>query len=371
MDLPLGQLFLIGFDGKTVPDEARRLLTEEKAGGAILFSRNLESLEQLVELNAELSSLGTAEHPVLVSIDQEGGRVQRLRDIATRIPPMRALGASCPDDNDLPYRVGAMMARELSALGFHLDFAPVLDVDTNPQNPVIGERSFGRDPRLVATCGAQLIRGMQQAGVAACGKHFPGHGDTDVDSHLALPRVPHDLRRLKEVELVPFRLAVEVGVASIMTAHVMLPALDPELPATLSAPILTGLLREGLGYDGVIVTDDLEMAAVGAQWSVEKMVELGLRAGVDLFLICHSPDKQARAIEAARSLVASGKVPKERVEQALARVRRLKKRFVGAPAAPSLDEARRIVRSPPHERLMARFAEGTEGERPRSRVDDA
>lgn len=354
--MDLGQLFVIGFAGHSVPDEARRLLTEHKAGGAILFSRNIESLEQVVALNAELTGLGTPEHPVLISVDQEGGRVARLSGICTDVPPMRNVGEASVDDPDLPYRIGAMMARELSALGFHLDYAPVLDVDTNPDNPVIGERSFDRDPQRVAQAGAQLIRGLQQAGVAASGKHFPGHGDTDTDSHLALPRVPHGVERLERVELLPFRAAIDVGVATIMTAHVLLPALDAELPATLSRPILTGLLRERLGYDGVIVSDDLEMAAVGAHWPVEELVELGLNAGVDLFLICHDADKQARAIEAAHRLVESGRVPKERVLSALARVQRLKERFVGAPAAPTLDEARRLVRAAPHLALTERFA---------------
>jgi beta-N-acetylhexosaminidase len=354
-DLPLGQLFVIGFDGHDVPDSARELLKKEGAAGAILFSRNIDSLEQVVSLNAQLFELGDEASPVIISVDQEGGRVARLRGIMSDLPPMRTVGEHSRDDGDLPYRVGAMMARELGALGFHWDFAPVLDVDTNPDNPVIGDRAFSRDAQSVANTGLQLIRGLQQAGVAACAKHFPGHGDTAQDSHFELPRLPHDFDRLEQVELLPFRSAIETGVASIMTAHVLFEALDAELPATLSPACLQDLLRERMGYDGVVVSDDLEMMAVAERWEIEELVRLGLLAGVDLFLVCHDADKQARAIAAAHRLVDSGEVPRARAEEALRRVASMKSRFVGAPQAPSLDEARTIVRSAPHLDLVERL----------------
>jgi beta-N-acetylhexosaminidase len=366
IDLPLGQLFVIGFDGTTVPGRSRHLLASgdpsRDAAGVILFKRNIESLEQVVALNTELFEIGRRAHsPLVVSVDQEGGRVARLRGIMTDVPPMRAVGVAAEDDADVPYRLGALMGRELVALGFHWNFAPVVDVDTNPQNPVIGERSFSRDPQVVARTTARFIAGMQGAGVAASAKHFPGHGDTDVDSHHALPRLPHSLERLKEIELVPFRTAVEAGVASVMTAHVMFPALDAEEPATLSPAILEGLLkgppaRGGLGYEGVVVSDDLEMAAVADRYGIEELVRRGLLAGVDLFLVCHDPDKQAAGIEAAHHLVESGRVPRARVEDALRRVAALKAKYVGAPAAPSLEDARRVVRSAPHLELGARLA---------------
>lgn len=361
MALPLGQLFVIGFQGTSLSDATRRLLVggdpSRSFGGVILFKRNIESLEQVVALNTELFELGrSATAPFVVSVDQEGGRVARLRGIMTDIPSMRAVGTLAEDDPELPYRLGAMMARELVALGFHWDFAPVVDVDTNPANPVIGERSFSRDPHAVARIAARFTAGMQGAGVAGSAKHFPGHGDTDTDSHHALPRLPHPLARLEEVELVPFRAAVQAGVASVMTAHVMFPALDPEEPATLSPAILDGLLRKKLGYDGVVVSDDLEMAAVADRYGIEELVRKGLLAGVDQFLVCHDPDKQASAVEAAHRLVESGRVPRARVEEALRRVSAMKAKFVGAPAAPSLEDARRVVRCPPHLELAARLS---------------
>jgi len=368
----LGQLFVFGFPGTELDDESKRLLTETKASGVILFSRNIESLEQVVALNQSIVALGDEVHPPLISVDQEGGRVARLRGICTDVPSMRALGQKSLDDEDLPYRVGAMMARELSALGFHLDFAPVVDVDTNPDNPVIGERSFSRDANEVSVLSSSFIRGLQQAGVAGSAKHFPGHGDTDTDSHTCLPTLPHDLARLDDVELRPFRAAIASGVATIMTAHVLFPAVDDTYPATLSEKVLDGLLRQKLGYQGVVVSDDLEMAGVADHYDVEEMAVRGLNAGVDLFLVCHTQEKVHRAIAAVEKALDDGTLSAERVAQSLHRIRDLKERFIGAPAPPSLDEAQTIVRSAPHLKLAADIAEEAAVDaRPRSFVDDA
>jgi beta-N-acetylhexosaminidase len=351
----IGQLFLMGFPGTELSQDARRLIQHESLGGAILFSRNIESLEQVVELNSEIIALGTEAFPTLISVDQEGGRVARLRGICTDIPDMRSVGHASAENADLPYRVGAMMARELSCLGFHLNFAPVLDVDTNPLNPVIGERSFGSDPSEVSKLGVQFIRGMQQAGVAACGKHFPGHGDTDTDSHFALPRIPHDLHRLETVELPPFKAAADAQVASIMTAHVMFPALDPDHPATLSPAILHKILRERFRYEGVIVSDDLEMQALADHFSVEEMVVQGLLAGIDLFLICHRAEWIERGLEAVRKALDSGRLPLSRVEEACHRIQLMKARFLGKVAKPDLQEARQIIGCHPHRALVAQI----------------
>lgn len=355
MMLPVGQLFIVGFHGTSLSSATRELLVKDGIGGVILFKRNIESLEQTVALNSELHEAAAG---TLISVDQEGGRVARLRGIATDVPSMRAVGAlaALAPDDDLAFKVGAMMGRELVALGFHWDFAPVVDVDTNPANPVIGERSFSRDAHVVGEIGARFIAGMQGSGLAGSAKHFPGHGDTDVDSHHALPRLPHSLQRLREVELVPFAAAVKAGVASIMTAHVMFPALDADEPATLSPAILDGLLRQELGYDGVVVSDDLEMAAVADRYDVAELVRKGLLAGVDAFLVCHDEHKQHAAVEAVHQLVQKGHVPRARVQEALHRVAAMKARYVGAPAAPSLHEARRIVRCAPHVELAARLA---------------
>lgn len=307
-DLPLGQLFMFGFDGLFLPQRARDLLEKDQAFGVTLFKRNIESREQVYALNRSI--------PGLISVDQEGGRVARLKGICSDIPPMREIGQAARLNPGLPHEIGLKMGRELKELGFHLDFAPVLDVDTNPKNPIIGDRSFSRDPEEVARFGAKFIQGMQSTGILACAKHFPGHGDTEVDSHLDLPVVSRG-------ELVPFQAAIQAGVACIMTAHIVVKALDPKVPATLSHAILTDLLRKKMGYEGVIISDDLEMHAVADRYSIRELVRLGLIAGVDLFLICRDLDKTRQAMDAAHDLVDRGEVPKARIIDALSRIQRL------------------------------------------------
>jgi beta-N-acetylhexosaminidase len=282
-----GQLLFAGFEGTEVPRELAELLAQGRIGGVILFARNIEGPAQVARLTAALHAAASADAPVLLAIDQEGGRVQRLRAPWTEWPPMRWLGER--DDLAATTAVATALARELGDLGIGLDFAPVVDVDTNPQNPVIGDRSFSRDPARVARHAAAFISAMQAAGVAACAKHFPGHGDTQSDSHLELPRLDHDLDRLREVELPPFRAAIAAGVASVMTAHVLFPRLDRARPATL-APDVMNLLRGELGYDGVVFGDDLEMKAVADHFAPEPLVRGCLEAGCDALLVCRRMD---------------------------------------------------------------------------------
>lgn len=326
-----GQLVFAGFRGTEVPRDLAVLLAQGRVGGVVLFSRNIESPEQLRELCDALHQAAPPELPPLVAIDQEGGRVQRLRAPWTEWPPMRQLG-----DRDEPEATRAFadaLARELVDLRIHLDFAPVVDVDTNPQNPVIGDRSFGREPSRVIRHARAVIEGLQAGGVAACAKHYPGHGDTDTDSHLRLPRVRHDLHRLREVELAPFAAAIAAGVASIMTAHVVFEAVDRHRPATLS-PDVMALLREELRYDGVVFSDDLEMKAVADHYRPEQMVAGGLEAGVDAFLVCSSASLRDEVLQRLE------RAPDGQVERALARVIALKQRYAAgganaaAPAAP-------------------------------------
>jgi beta-N-acetylhexosaminidase len=321
------RLFVVGFSGAR-PDADVKALLDAGVGGVILFKRNVESAQQVAELVHGLKAY--AGRPLLASVDQEGGRVARLRGAPfTTLPPMRDIGQR--GDAALATRVGRLLAFEVRALGFDVDFAPVLDVDTNPANPVIGDRSFARDPHVVARLGVALAQGLEAGGVASCGKHFPGHGDTTTDSHLALPRLTHSLDRLRQVELLPFAAFARAGLASLMTAHVIFEAIDPGVPATMSQAVLDGLLRRELGYNGVVVSDDLEMRAIADHFSVERAAVDGLRAGVDLFLVCHHADVQHRAIEAVARAVESGEVSRERLAQAQARVERLTQRFVHGP----------------------------------------
>jgi beta-N-acetylhexosaminidase len=324
-----GQRFMVGFDGHTASAELKHLLKEFGVGGVILFARNVDGPEQVAELVREVQAAARdAGHalPVLVGVDQEGGRVARLRAPWTVWPPLRALGRVGSEAD--AERMGAALAEELAACGIRCDFAPVVDVDTNPRNPVIGDRSFGDDPERVGVLAAAMVRGLQGGGVAACAKHFPGHGDTDVDSHLALPAVDHSPSRLEDVELRPFRKVIEAGVATIMSAHVLVRELDDRRPATLSPRLIQELLRERMKYDGVIVSDDLEMKAVAAHWAPGPAAVLAAQAGCDLLLVCKEVEAQVESIEAVIRAAESGELPWKGLEAADARLRRLKERFL-------------------------------------------
>lgn len=320
-------LFVVGYPGAE-PDAGLRSLVEDGVGGVILFKRNVEAAEQVARVLHQLKA--EAPGPLLAAVDQEGGRVARLRGPPfTALPPMREVGTR--GDAALARRVGRLLAFEVRAVGFDLDFAPVLDVDTNPHNPVIGDRSLHHDAGEVARLGVALAQGLEEGGVASCAKHFPGHGDTATDSHLDLPSLPHSLERLHRVELLPFAAYAKAGLASVMTAHVVFEALEARRPATMSRMALHGLLREGLGFEGVVVSDDLEMRAIADHFSVERAAVEGLAAGVDLFLVCHQEAVQRRAIEAVVRAVERGEVSRERLDEARARVRALVRRFVRGP----------------------------------------
>src|SRR5689334_12357257 len=248
----IGQLLIAGFNGHQIPAELRSLAKEFGLGGVILFARNVDAPEQVAELAHDASRL-VPDLPPWVSVDQEGGRVARLKRPFTEWPPMATLGRS--GDVRLAERFARALASELKAVGITLDYAPVLDIHTNPKNPVIGDRALSETAEGVARLGAAIVTALQNEGVAACGKHFPGHGDTQADSHLELPLVEHPLERLRSVEFVPFRAAIAAGVATMMTAHVFMPALDERRPATLSRRVVFDLLREELRFDGVILSD--------------------------------------------------------------------------------------------------------------------
>lgn len=330
-DAAIARLFSVGFEGTTPSRELEELL-KRGVGGVILFRRNIEAPEQVLELTRSIKRL--AGRPIFVGIDQEGGRVRRLRTGFTDIPPMRALGLS--RDPALAFEVGCLLGRELLAVGIDLNFAPVVDVDTNPDNPVIGDRAFGPDAALVAELGQAVLRGLQSEGVAACAKHFPGHGDTHQDSHATLPRLGHALERLERVELVPFRAAAQAGVASMMTAHVVLEAVDARYPATLSELVLGRLLRDRIGFDGVVFSDDMEMQAIAGRFDWGTAAVRALRAGVDSLLVCHTASVVHTMIDAVSNGLQEGTVPAERVARALGRVETLTDAFA-SPARVSSD----------------------------------
>lgn len=323
------RFLMIGFDGLTLTPTAAELLARG-AFGAILFARNFRDRHQVAELCAAIKSTRTEEREPTpaVAVDHEGGRVQRFRGPGfTESPPMRDVGHHSDGADERAEAIGRLFAAELRPLGVDINFAPVMDVDSNPANPIIGDRSFSENPAVVARLGAAFIAGLQRGGVAACAKHFPGHGDTDVDSHLDVPSLGHDLPRLRAVELVPFEAAVKAKVACVMTSHILFTALDERRPATMSPQVLA-LLRDELKYDGVVVSDDLEMKAIATHFPLTDAAIDSINAGCDLLLCCHSPELQREILEAIAAAIADGRISAERVLDAELRRAALVRNFV-------------------------------------------
>jgi beta-N-acetylhexosaminidase len=328
----IGQVMIIGFDGTTLTPELKAMITEYHVGGVILFARNVESPEQVARLCNDLQQAATESgHPgLLIAIDQEGGRVARLTEAKgfTEFPGAMAIGATGSPDN--ARQVTAAMAAEMRAVGINVDFAPDLDVNNNPQNPVIGVRSYGSEPQQVAAFGTAAIEGLQAGGVLAFGKHFPGHGDTGTDSHVALPQVAHPLERLETVEFVPFEAAIRANVAGIMSAHVTFPAIDatPGTPATVSSKVLTDLLRQEMQFTGLVVTDSLEMGALGeAGYPVPQAAAAALKAGADLLLFNRDHALHRQAIDEVEAQIQNGTIPMERLDAAVQRVLAVKEQY--------------------------------------------
>jgi beta-N-acetylhexosaminidase len=344
-----GSLLIGGFRGTSLPADYEKLLRSGRRGGAILFKANA------IDGSAQLASLARQVHAALpaplLGVDQEGGRVARLGAPFLKVPPMRAIGRR--NDPALAEAIARALGMELAAVGVTVNFAPVLDVDTCALNPVIGDRSFGSDPALCARLGVAWIRGLESAGLLATGKHFPGHGDTSTDSHFELPVVRHSVTRLQDVEWVPFRAAIAHGVAALMTAHVVYPSIDAELPATLSAAVCTRLRRE-LGFDGMLVSDDLEMRAVADSWPAGDAAVRAVAAGCDAILVCHDERAQDGALAALVREAESSPAFAARCAEAHARVMKARERIRVGP--PERDGLARAVESAESTRVAAQLA---------------
>lgn len=345
----IGQLFMMGFTGTTVTHDLASFLKAYSPGGVIFFKRNLESVQQIVELANGLQKL-SPRSPLLIAIDQEGGRVSRLPREFTIFPPCEQLG-QC-NSYELAYSAASTIAKELRAVGINMNMAPVLDVNSNQHNPVIGDRAFGASPQIVGEMGLATIAGLQENKVVACGKHFPGHGDTATDSHKVLPVVDADLHRLQDTEFPPFQQAIRSGVASLMTAHVVYRALDPETPATLSSPVIQRLLREEFRYDGVVLTDDLEMRAIVDHDGIGEAAVRAFVAGCDVLLICKDQERVVAAVQAMEMAVQDGRITQERLQQSLVRVDRLKARYLRPYKPVTISDARLVVGCRSHKLVL-------------------
>lgn len=322
----IGQHFIGGFEGTKITPTIKRLIQEYEIGGFILFRRNITSPKQVSHFIKQLQQL--AKKPLLIGVDQEGGRVFRLKAPFHVLPPMQVLGDYYRQTGDtkLLYQLAKIVGKELKSVGFNWDFAPVVDVHSNPENPIIGDRSFGPDPKLVATCAGAFIRGLHDAFVLSCAKHFPGHGATSQDSHLRLPVLHSAGRLLWRRDIQPYRTLIRKKcLPAVMTAHVVYTKWDAKNCATLSAKILTGLLRQKMGFKGVVVSDDLLMKAVSKKYQPAESALKFLQAGGDVCLICTDPEAQIQAIKKVRAEMLQNAAFALQLKHSLARINTLRK----------------------------------------------
>ena len=326
----VGQLLIGGFEGTEIGDQATRLVQEYQVGGLILYGRNIAGAGQLVTLTNGLKALNGDGIPLFLSIDQEGGGVDRMPPEVRRTPGAYCVGQTGSVPAAQSY--GDVLAAECAAFGLNLDFAPVLDVWSNPGNTVIGQRAFSADARTVAGLGPAAARRMMDQDVIPAVKHFPGHGDTAVDSHVGLPVVDKSPEELEETELIPFRAAIQSAgtdgqVPAVMVAHILLTQLDPERPASLSPAVVTGLLRDELGFAGAVLTDDLTMGAVTQSYGLGEAAVLAVEAGCDILLVCHGQDSVPAVRTALLEAAASGRITAERLDESVYRILRLKTEY--------------------------------------------
>ncbi len=332
----VGQLVMVGIDGFSNDAHSRQLMEKYHVGGFIVFKKNIQTTNQLTALLNSLKETNAASNkvPVFLSVDEEGGRVSRLPEEFHKFPSNYIIGQK--NDSILSYQIGQILGKELRAFGLNMDFAPVLDINSNPDNPVIGDRSFGTTAGLVSKLGVETMKGIQSQNTISVVKHFPGHGDTSVDSHIGLPRVNHGIDRLKSFELKPFEAAIENDADAVMIAHILLPKLDAENPASFSKAVITDLLRTDMNFDGVVITDDFTMGAIAKNYDMGKAAVKSIKAGGDIVLVCHGFDKQETVIKALLAAARSGQISQDRLDQSVNRILKLKRKYVLAdtPAGP-------------------------------------
>ncbi|MFC2140609.1 beta-N-acetylhexosaminidase [Candidatus Auribacterota bacterium] len=320
----IGELFMLGFEGTTITPQIKRLITEFYVGNVILFARNVKNPSQLKKLCHNLQTLRktVSPTPLLIAVDQEGGAVTRIFKKGLIFPGNMSLGSL--GSKQYAYRVGKAIGSELNALGINLNLSPVLDINTNPKNPGIGVRALSDDPKTVSELGRALISGMQKNGTSACAKHFPGKGDACLDAHLFLPTIYTPFKKLNQRELKPFRAAIKEKVAAIMVSHVMYPDYDPTHPASISKKINSYLLRKKMNFQGLILTDDLEMKAIAQEIGIPQATITSLKNGVDIVLICHTFKQQLLSIRSVYQAVAAGEITQKELNKKFNRIDKIK-----------------------------------------------
>lgn len=324
----IGQMVIAGFDGYTMDDNIRILIEEYRVGGFILFKRNIENTDQLLELIRSLKSTNAElknSIPLFISVDEEGGRVSRMPAEFKKLPSNSVIGQA--NNGDLSYKIGEILAEQLKGFGFNMNFAPVLDINSNPDNTVIGDRSFGSDPQIVSKLGIQTMKGIQNGGIIPVVKHFPGHGDTIADSHIDLPVIEHDMERLRNFELIPFKDAIKNGADAVMIAHILLNRIDPDNPASLSKIVISDILRGELNFKGIVISDDMTMDAIDKNYSIGDASVKSVNAGSDIILVCHGFNKAVEVIEYLKKAAEEGVISEERINESVYRILKLKEKY--------------------------------------------
>lgn len=322
----IGQLFIVGFSGEEIDKDIEYMIKNYYVGGFILFQENIKSIDQTLKLINSLKKANENNNiPLFISTDEEGGKVTRVSNLFGSIPGSREIGEI--DNEEYSFKIGDIIGYRLKSIGFNLDFAPVLDINSNPKNTVIGARSYGRTKDIVSKHGIQVMKGIKSNNVIPTIKHFPGHGDTFIDSHLDLPVVNKDLEELKKMELMPFKEAIDMGADMVMVGHMLFPKIDSENPATFSKEIITNLLRKDLNYDKVIITDDMTMGAITKNYDIEKAAIKSLKAGTDIILICHNYEDQVKVIESIKEAVKSGEILEKEIDEKVYRIVKLKEEY--------------------------------------------
>lgn len=355
----LGQHLIIGLSGLSLTADEKDFIIENNIGGVILFARNIQSPEQLHELCTEIQSLRhrmVDKAPLFISIDMEGGRVARLKSPFTIWPPLKRLGDI--DNSTLSFHFSQCLGSELNAVGINLDYAPCVDVLTNPKNTVIGDRSLSTDFNMVSKHASALVRGLIKSNVIACVKHFPGHGNTLLDSHEALPIEDLDLTRLEQVELQPFKKAFRSRVEMCMMSHILYPKVDSHFPASLSQVMIKQILKGSCRYRGLVITDDLGMKALTNKFSTEEIAIQAFKAGNDILLYCNDPEAPMRAMDALTDAVANGPLQKDEVEIGYKRILQFKFDKIKNPDPIPLQNALEIINNEHHKKVAQAIATG-------------
>ena len=355
----IGQLFFIGLKGPELLPEESDFIVNNNIGGVTLFSRNLESPDQVHKLCLDLYNLKSnipSRFPPIIAIDMEGGRVHRLKPPFTQWPSAQKL--SNLDSTSIAFKFANFMGAELRSVGIHLDFAPCVDVLTNPKNELIGDRSLGTDPEHVSKMVSALVRGYIKSGIIACAKHFPGHGNTIIDSHEDLPVEEVSVSQLESRELIPFKKAFRARMDMVMTAHILYKSIDEKYPATLSRKIVTDILKNQMRFRGLCISDDLDMKALTKNFSKEEIPVLALKAGCDLLLYCNEFDSPPLALEAVKKAIQDKVLNLTELQSSLSKFYELKKDYFSTYRPADFKESKKIIGHPDHQRLAKAVAEG-------------